>query len=48
MKIKEYMRVKIELVLDEIIEQYNLRALVLDGYIYMEIGKGMYGLPQAG
>jgi len=33
----------------EIIPQYNLRAIATsDGYIYMQIGLGMYGLPQTG
>ncbi len=31
-----------------IIEHYKLNEKVLDGYVYMEIRKGMYGLPQAG
>ena len=33
----------------EIIDQYNLKDLVAaDGYVYMEIRKGMLGLKQAG
>jgi hypothetical protein len=32
----------------DIIEHYHLLNIVLNGYIYMEIQKGMYGLPQAG
>jgi hypothetical protein len=45
----EYMRMHIDLLLDEIILQYNLRALAnADGWVYTEIQKGMYGLPQAG
>ena len=48
MKRPEYMRLKITDIPDEIIEQYNLRELVDDdGYVYCEITKGMYGLPQA-
>ena len=31
-----------------IIEYYKLNENVLNGYVYMEICKGMYGLPQAG
>ena len=31
-----------------IIEHYGLNDKVLDGYVYMEIQKSMYGLPQAG
>jgi hypothetical protein len=44
----EYLRIPIAIIPDEIIEQYNLRALVRDGAVYVEIRKGMYGLPQAG
>ena len=32
----------------DIIEHYKLNEKVLDGYVYMEIRNGMYGLPQAG
>ena len=36
-------------ILDEIIYEYNLKEKVhTDGYVYIEIQKGMYGLPQAG
>jgi hypothetical protein len=48
MKRYEYMRLAISLIPQEIIEQYNLMDLVVDGYVYIEIRKGMYGLPQAG
>jgi hypothetical protein len=40
------MKIPIALLPDNIIEHYQLK--VLDGYVYMEICKGMYGLPQAG
>jgi hypothetical protein len=32
----------------ETIEKYDLRELAQDGKVYIEIQKGMYGLPQAG
>jgi hypothetical protein len=32
----------------EIIQKYNLNALVVDGWVHIEIRKGMYGLKQAG
>ncbi len=33
---------------EEIIQEYKLKKLVMEaGYIYCEIRKGMYGLPQA-
>jgi hypothetical protein len=33
---------------EEIINKYNLRALAVDGWVYIEIKKVMYGLKQAG
>jgi hypothetical protein len=45
----EYMRLRIADMPDDVIEHYNLRDKATpDGYIYCEIQKGMYGLPQAG
>ena len=45
----EYMRLKILDIPDDVIEHYNLREIATpDGFIYCEIQKGMYGLPQAG
>ena len=44
----EYMRIHIKLIPPEIIEEYNLLELVHNDYVYIEIRKGMYGLPQAG
>ena len=45
----EYMRLKIDNILDHVIEHYNLREKATkDGYVYVKISKGMYGLPQAG
>ena len=49
MKRPEYMKLKITDIPEEIIQEYNLKELVTqDGYVYCEITKGMYGLPQAG
>jgi len=48
MKRKEYMSTPIGNVPQTIIEQYNLLPLLSNGYVYVKIGKGMYGLPQAG
>jgi hypothetical protein len=48
MKRPEYMRIKLSDIPEEIIDEYNLRELVdEEGYVYCEITKGMYGLPQA-
>jgi hypothetical protein len=33
---------------EEIVHKYNLDALAIDGWVYTEIRKGMYGLKQAG
>jgi hypothetical protein len=42
------MKIPIALLPSNIIKHYQLQEKVLDGYFYMEICKGMYGLPQAG
>ena len=44
----EYMRLPLRIIPDAIIEQYKLKELAQDGWVYIEIRKGMYGLPQAG
>jgi hypothetical protein len=44
----EYMKMPLSLFPQDIIEHYNLRNKAFTGYVYMEIRKGMYGLPQAG
>jgi hypothetical protein len=45
----EYMRLRLDIIPDEIIEQYNLRDLINNqGWVYIEIRMGMYSLPQAG
>ena len=44
----EYMRILVALVPDSFIEQYNLKDKIKDGYIYMRIIRGIYGLPQSG
>jgi hypothetical protein len=31
---------------EEIIQKYHLNALAVDGWVYIEIRKGMYGLKQ--
>jgi hypothetical protein len=44
----EYMKMLISRFHEEIIKKYNLNALAVDGWVYIEIRKGMYGLKQAG
>jgi hypothetical protein len=43
----EYLRIPIKLIPLEIITQYALLPLISDEHIYIEVQKGMYGLPQA-
>ena len=45
----EYMRLKLDMFPDDVIKEYNLRGKVEhNGYAYIEVRNGMYGLPQAG
>ena len=44
----EYMKLPLDIIPEEVIQQYNIRNLSHKGIVYMEIQKGMYGLPQAG
>ena len=49
MERKEYFRIKMDLFPEDVIDEYNLRSQVDDkGYIFCEVHRGMYGLPQAG
>jgi hypothetical protein len=40
----EYMKMLLSRFHEEIIQKYNLNALAVDGWVYIEITKGMYGL----
>ena len=44
----EYVRIKLLDINQEFIEVYNITQLVQNGYIYFEILRGYYGLPQSG
>jgi hypothetical protein len=44
----EYMVINLSLLPQETIDKYDLLALSQDKKVYIEIQKGMYGLPQAG
>ena len=44
----EYMRIKLSDIPTKIIEEYKLYQFAHDGWIYIEIRRGAYGLPQAG
>ena len=44
----EYMRIPVSQLPPKIMDLYNLQPLVHNNAVYVEIRKGMYGLPQAG
>jgi hypothetical protein len=44
----EYMKMLLSRFPEEIIQKYNLNALAVDSWVYIEIRKGMYGFKQAG
>jgi hypothetical protein len=44
----EYMKTLLSRYPEEIIQKCILNALAIDGWVYIEIRKGMYGLKQAG
>ena len=49
MKRPEYLRLKLGNISNEVIVEYNLSNIATpDEYVYVEVNKGMYGLPQAG
>ena len=39
---------KLDILPEEIINKYNLRKIAHNGWVYIRINKGMYGLPEAG
>ena len=48
MKTAEYMKISYNIFPQDICDKYNLKQLVnADGYVYIKIKKGMYGLKQA-
>ena len=48
MKIFEYMKMPIKLFLPHIVEQYKLDQHAKNGFVYLELRKAIYGLPQVG
>ena len=44
----EYARIKIENIPQEFIQEYNFLPMVNNGWIYFEIVRDCYGLPQSG
>jgi hypothetical protein len=43
----EYMRMPLKRFPCDIMDKYNLEAISVDGWVYIKIRKGMYGLKQA-
>jgi hypothetical protein len=43
----EFMKMLLSRFPEEIVQKYNLNALAVDSWVYIEIRKGMYGLKQA-
>ena len=45
----KYLRLKMSHLPDDVIEEYNLKPKATnDGYVYVEVRRGMYGLPHGG
>ena len=44
----EYVRIAVSMIPAEIMDLYDLHDKVHNGYVYAEVRKTMYGLPQAG
>jgi hypothetical protein len=44
----EYTRLPLAIIPDEVIQKYNLTDKAVEGWVYLEIRQGMYGLKQAG
>jgi hypothetical protein len=44
----EYLKMLLSLFLAWIVEQYRLKELVVDGWVYIEMRRAVWGLPQAG
>jgi hypothetical protein len=43
----EYMQLTLSIIPSEITAKYNLQAISVAGWVYIEIRKGMYGLKRA-
>ena len=46
--IPEYVNIQVSKILEEFIKEYNLTTVVHKGWIYFEIRRGCYVLPQSG
>jgi len=43
-----YMRIPILAIPEDVMLHYKLHSMIHNGHVYVEIRRGMYGLPQAG
>ena len=48
LKKTRYGKVRAKYIPEETIKKYNLQEMIVDGWIYFAIDKGMYGIPEAG
>ena len=49
LKSPEYAKIKLSDKPEEVIKEYNLHQYATpDGWVYIKVSRGMYGLPQAG
>ena len=44
----EYMRIPLSIIPQEIVDRYTLNEIAEEGWVYIKIVRGMYGLPHAG
>ena len=47
----KYVKMRLSDIPDEVVQEYKLHEsgkAMADGFVYVEVRKGMYGLPQAG
>ena len=44
----EYVRIKFLDISQDFVDEYNLLAFVRDGWVYFQINRGVYSLPQSG
>ena len=44
----EYLCLPLKDIPEDVIAHYNLKSKATDGFVFVEVRKGMYGLPQAG
>ena len=44
----EYIMIQISMIPQEFVDKYNLKGKLHNGYIFVRVNKGTYGLRQAG